>query len=65
MTPAVKAILFANVAVFLIHFVLQAFAQSPIVATVFGLKPSDLFERGFVWQLVTYLFVHDAGGFTR
>jgi membrane associated rhomboid family serine protease len=65
MTPAVKAILFANVGVFLVHFVLVAFAHTNIVATVLGLTPQAVFERAFAWQLVTYLFVHDAAGFTH
>ena len=65
MTPAVKAILVANVGVFVVHFVLDAFANSGIIAVIFGLTPKAIFEQGYVWQLVTYLFVHDASGFTH
>jgi membrane associated rhomboid family serine protease len=65
MTPAVKAILVANVAVFVLHFVLVAFANSEIISAILGLTPRDVFTRGTLWQLVTYLFVHDAGGFTH
>jgi membrane associated rhomboid family serine protease len=63
MTPAVKAILFANVGVFLLGFVLKGFADSDLIADVFGLSPQALLERAHLWQLVTYLFVHDATGF--
>jgi membrane associated rhomboid family serine protease len=63
MTPALKAILFANVGVFLVHFVLSAFANSNVVSDVLGLSPRAVFEGGQVWRLVTYLFVHDASGF--
>jgi membrane associated rhomboid family serine protease len=65
MTPAVKAILVTNVGVFLIQFILVAFAHSNIVSAVFGLSPRAVFESGQVWRLVTYLFVHDALGFTH
>jgi len=65
MTPAVKAILYTNVGVFLVCFIATNFFHSEIIASIFGLKPQLLFERGAVWQLVTYLFVHDATGFTH
>ena len=52
LTPAVKAIMIANVAV----FVLTYFAPALIVQL--GLRPADLFGQFAVWQLVTYMFVH-------
>jgi membrane associated rhomboid family serine protease len=60
MTPAVRAIVYANIAVFLVGFVAPAF-----VVGAFGLTPAAVLQRGAVWQLVTYLFVHDPGGFTH
>lgn len=54
-TPAVKAIIIANVAVFVITFFL------PVVGTLLGLSPESVFERRWLWQPVTYMFVH--GGF--
>jgi membrane associated rhomboid family serine protease len=65
MTPAVKAIMFANVGVFVLHFVLFAFGNSNVVSDVLGLSPRAVLERGQLWRLVTYLFVHDAQGFTH
>src|SRR5262245_27611472 len=65
MTPAVKAIIFANVGVFHLHFVMFAFGHSYIVADLLGLSPKAVTEGGQVWRLVTYLFVHDAQGFTH
>ena len=53
MTPAVRAIVFANVAVFIVTL----FAAGPIFQTL-GLTPADVIERGRIWQLATYLFVH-------
>ena len=52
MTPAVKAILIANVAVFVFTY----FAPSLMV--LLGLRPADLFGKFAVWQPVTYMFVH-------
>ena len=52
-TPAVKAIIIANVAVFLVTFALPE-----TVIGVAGLSPAAVIERGWIWQLATYLFVH-------
>lgn len=53
MTPAVKAIIIANVAVFLLTVALPE-----LVIGYLGLSPAAILERGWIWQLVTYLFVH-------
>ena len=53
MTPAVRSILIANVAV----FVMTLFAPEVIVQA-FGLSPTLVLEGLRVWQLGTYLFVH-------
>jgi membrane associated rhomboid family serine protease len=60
MTPAVKAIVFANAGAFLLTF----FAPT-LMVDLFGLAPQAVFERLQVWRLVTYLFLHDPGGFTH
>ena len=52
LTPAIKAILIANVAAFVVTFFL------PELRLTFGLRPADLFEKFAVWQLVTYMFMH-------
>ena len=52
LTPAVKAIMLANVAVFVLTFF------APALVVRFGLRPADLFGEFAVWQLVTYMFVH-------
>lgn len=51
-TPAVKAIIIANVAVFLATF---AF---PILLPYLGLIPQAVVRRGWLWQPVTYMFLH-------
>ncbi len=53
LTPAVRAIIYANAALFLLTLV-----GSSVVVPWLGLTPESVLERGRVWQLVTYLFVH-------
>lgn len=58
-TPAIVWIIGVNAAVFLL-LVLLAQASSDIVRTtveVFALRPNDIL-RGFIWQLLTYGFLH-------
>lgn len=53
MTPAVRAIIYTNIAV----FVVTLFAPDLVVG-VLGLSPASLLLEYRVWQLGTYLFVH-------
>jgi membrane associated rhomboid family serine protease len=60
-TPAVKQLLIANGAVFLAVALLGAFTQGDIRTWInfhFGLVPA-LVVRGWLWQLVTYAFLHE------
>jgi membrane associated rhomboid family serine protease len=59
-TPAVRAILITNVAVFVLTF-----AAPVLMITWFGLLPAAVIEQGRVWQLATYLFVHSPAGITH
>jgi membrane associated rhomboid family serine protease len=52
--PGVKAIVIACA----ITFGLQIIAGSGFTE-LFGLRPSDVLSHGYVWQLVTYIFLHD------
>jgi membrane associated rhomboid family serine protease len=56
-TPAVKVLLIANVAVFLVTFVVG----DPLVR-LFGLVPGAVLTQGRLWQPFTYLFLHSPGG---
>jgi membrane associated rhomboid family serine protease len=58
MTPAVRALVYTNIGVFLLGF----FAPNLVVG-VFGLIPSAVFEQLQLWRVATYLFVHDPQGF--
>jgi membrane associated rhomboid family serine protease len=52
LTPAIKALVIANVAAFFVSW----FVRSVIV--MFGLQPADVIGRLFLWQPVTYMFLH-------
>jgi len=56
-TPAVRAIIYANIAVFL----LTSFGSNQIVGFLvglLGLTPQAVLGRGWIWQIATYLFLH-------
>ncbi|MFC2150271.1 rhomboid family intramembrane serine protease [Calditrichota bacterium] len=58
MTPGIKGLLIANIAVFL----LQGLNDRELVY-LFGLTPAAFWQEFAVWQPVTYMFLH--GGFTH
>ena len=51
-SPAVKWIIIANIAL----FVVSVFV--PRIVLFFGLVPKDVLERLFIWQPITYMFLH-------
>jgi membrane associated rhomboid family serine protease len=55
MTPGVKWLLWANIGAYLVSLVF------PIVLTWLGLSPQLVIEHGWVWQPVTYMFMHAPG----
>ncbi|OFW48484.1 MAG: hypothetical protein A3G77_13450 [Acidobacteria bacterium RIFCSPLOWO2_12_FULL_68_19] len=52
LTPAIKVLVAANVAVFLVSLVI------PAVTLLLGLRPADVVERLYLWQPLTYMFLH-------
>lgn len=52
LTPAVKALLIANVALFLVQMAL------PELTAYGGLTPAAVLESFWIWQPVTYMFLH-------
>jgi membrane associated rhomboid family serine protease len=52
MTPAVKALLIANAVCFVVQFLV------PGVAELLGLSPERVIGQLWVWQPVTYMFLH-------
>jgi membrane associated rhomboid family serine protease len=61
MTPAVKWLLIANTAIFVLSFVSRGVDVA--LVTLFGLVPAQVVHSLAVWQLVSYMFLHDASGF--
>jgi len=52
LTSAIKAIVIANVVAFVASLVF------PAITRIFGLQPADIFGHLFLWQPVTYMFLH-------
>ena len=52
-TPAVRAIIIANVVLFL-----PSFFSPSVMQPLFGLVPEWVLTRGFIWQIATYAFIH-------
>lgn len=51
-TPAVKAIILANIAFFIVSLVYE-----PVIDYL-GLIPEAVIGRGWLWQVATYMFLH-------
>jgi len=51
-TSAIKWIVIANTAAFLLTL------AAPRLVLLFGLRPADVLQQYFAWQLVTYMFLH-------
>jgi membrane associated rhomboid family serine protease len=52
LTPAIKMIVIANVAMFVAAIIL------PTITLYLGLRPADAFGRLYIWQPFTYMFLH-------
>jgi len=52
LTPAVKAIIYTNIAVYVLVLIMTRLVDW------IGLIPELVLTRGYVWQVVTYQFVH-------
>jgi len=57
-TPAVKIILLANVAMFVVTRMAPG-----LVVDLLGMTPADVLGRAQIWQVVTYLFIHSPSSF--
>ena len=57
LTPAVKKLLIANVAAFVLSILAQAAGYGGLIGWLM-LVPYDVTHRFLVWQMVTYMFLH-------
>jgi membrane associated rhomboid family serine protease len=60
LSPGVRTLLFANIGVYVFQLV-SSFVAQVRLERLFGLVPYDVVHNLFLWQGVTYLFLH--GGF--
>ncbi len=58
LTPRVKFLIGACVVGFLLQMVLEETAAGATLYWVIGLVPALFWQKFFVWQLVTYVFLH-------
>ncbi|HEV8201864.1 MAG TPA: rhomboid family intramembrane serine protease [Candidatus Polarisedimenticolia bacterium] len=56
-TPAVKGLIIANCAVYALQILTQRFGGGGI-ESLFALTPTLMREKMWLWQLVTYMFLH-------
>lgn len=54
----VKLLLLVNVAVFLVTTFMGRTELGTWLVSTFGLRPADVLGRFFLWQMVSYLFLH-------
>lgn len=54
-TPVVRFLILTNVAIFLLQ---EFFLGERFFAFAFGLVPQLVLSKGWIWQLVTYMFLH-------
>ncbi|MGE3975197.1 MAG: rhomboid family intramembrane serine protease [Bdellovibrionales bacterium] len=66
-TPVVKKLMIAHVGIWLIGQVIveQYFLKEQQLTTFFGLIPELLITKFFVWQPLTYMFLHSTDGITH
>lgn len=57
-TPGIKILIIVNVSVFALQVLADYWARPGDIQHLFGLTPEYVVERLWVWQLVTYMFLH-------
>lgn len=62
LSSALKTLIGVNVAIFIIHQIVARQGIGDPVSLYFGLRPAAVVQHAYVWQLVTYMFLH-AGPF--
>lgn len=64
-TPFVKLLIVSTTAVWFFSVIIfqQYFLESPKVFEWFGLSPLMIFDRWWLWQFFTYMFLHSPGIF--
>src|SRR5688500_12187739 len=60
-TKTVKSLVIVNVAIWFVVQVLveQLLLKSPVITEALALTPGKILESFFIWQPITYMFLHD------
>ncbi|EQA36970.1 peptidase, S54 family [Leptospira inadai serovar Lyme str. 10] len=60
-TPVVRRLLFLNLGVFVLEFILKLASPQTLglFLGIFGLVPDFVLHKFFAWQVLTYAFLHD------
>ena len=64
-TNGVKWLLIANISLFVVYYFANVAGGYAGLFHRFGLIPQDVLRHFAIWQLVTYLFLHDPTGFSH
>lgn len=59
LTPMVKALLIATAGAYAVELFAIYWLDAERVIAWFWLVPADVFDRGWVWQVGTYMWLHD------
>jgi membrane associated rhomboid family serine protease len=59
LTPMVKALLISVAAAYALELIAINWLERPLWVSYLWLAPSDVVERGWAWQLLSYMWLHD------
>lgn len=62
MTPMVKALLIANVAVYLVQWIVAFSTGTDLLTRYLGVSAVGVVGHGMIWQPATYMFLHSVTG---
>ncbi len=65
LTRAVKTILIINGIIWLVTVLLSKIANGNFLFVHLALTPDSIFQKFYIWQLFTYMWLHDIQGFSH
>lgn len=64
-TPGIKLLLIINIAVYALQWGMKLVGRGNEIVQIFGLTPADAVGGLWVWQFVTYMFLHSTYSLTH
>ncbi len=58
LTKAIKYLLIANAAIFILQMALRLSGAAPYLVNLLGMRPAEVLSSFYIWQLFTYMFLH-------